>query len=88
VAIDRDPEPVRRFLQGKDWPMTVLHASGTPPAFTTPEGAIPTTFLIAPDGRIAASAVGSADWDDPSVVAFLERLAGAKVPQAASSAPP
>jgi thiol-disulfide isomerase/thioredoxin len=79
VAVDQDRAVVRRFLQGKDWPMTFLHAPEVPPAFTTPEGAIPTTFLIAPDGLIAASAVGGADWDDPSVVAFLERLAGAAV---------
>jgi thiol-disulfide isomerase/thioredoxin len=75
VAIDDDRETVRQFVQGKDWPMTVLHAKATPPAFTTPEGAIPTTFVVAPDGRIAASAVGGADWNDPSVVAFLERTA-------------
>src|SRR5690242_8826978 len=83
VSIDRDLETVRRYLQGKDLPMTVLHAADLPPSFTT--GAIPATFLIAADGRIAASAVGGAEWDDPSVVQFLERLASAKPEPAAET---
>jgi thiol-disulfide isomerase/thioredoxin len=75
VSIDQQPQTVRRYIQGKDWPMTVLHATGTPGAFST--DGIPATFLIAPDGRIAASYLGGADWDDPTVVAFIERLASA-----------
>jgi len=73
VSVDQDPDSVRRYVQGKDWPMTVLHATDLPVAFRT-GNAIPSTFLIAPDGRIAASYVGGAEWDDPSVVAFIERL--------------
>jgi thiol-disulfide isomerase/thioredoxin len=73
VSTDDDPETVRRFLRGKDWPMTILHATGLPEVFTT-QG-IPATFLIAPDGHVAASSVGSAAWDDPSVVTFLRQLA-------------
>lgn len=72
VAIDQDPETVRRFLRGKDLPMTVLHAEDRPDVFTT--RGIPATFIISPDGRIAASTLGSAEWDDPSVVEFLGRL--------------
>jgi thiol-disulfide isomerase/thioredoxin len=85
VSVDQDPETVRRYVQGKDWPMTVLHAAGLPPAFTT--DGIPATFLIAPDGRIAASAVGDAEWDDPTVVAFLERLAHAEPEPEPEAAP-
>ena len=86
VSIDDDPESVRRFLKGKDWPMTFLHTSRLAPAFTT-EG-IPATFVIAPDGQIAASAVGGADWDDRSVVAFLERIASPKPEPAPTSDAP
>ena len=39
---------------------------------------IPSTFIIAPDGRIAASEIGSADWDDPHVKTFLEKLAAGR----------
>jgi hypothetical protein len=31
--------------------------------------------LISPDGRIAATKVGAADWNEPGVVTFLEKLA-------------
>lgn len=77
VAIDPDVETVRRFLRGRDWPMTFLQADATdvPPAFTAEGGGIPATYLIAPDGRIVASAVGSAHWNDPTVIDILERLA-------------
>ena len=74
VSTDDDAATVKRFLEtrGKGWPMTVLRATNLPPVFLT-EG-IPATFLIAPDGRVAASQVGSSDWNDPKVVAFLKGL--------------
>lgn len=75
VSTDESAEAVRSFLKGKNWPMTVLMASDLPPQFAT-EG-IPATFVIAPDGRIVVSEVGSAQWDDPSVVDFLADLAKA-----------
>ncbi len=77
VSTDESPEVLRRFVRDKKWPMTVLRATELPDVFLT-EG-IPATFLIAPDGRIAASEVGAARWDDPSVVKFLERLASPAV---------
>jgi thiol-disulfide isomerase/thioredoxin len=73
VAIDDSPATVRDFVSGKGWPMTILHATSLPDIFNT-EG-LPATFLIDPDGRIAADAVGGAGWDDPTVVEFLEKLA-------------
>jgi len=39
-----------------------------------------TTFLIAPDGRIAAFVEGAAEWDAPEVVGFLEKLAASARP--------
>jgi thiol-disulfide isomerase/thioredoxin len=82
VSIDEDADDPRAFLQGqgKDWPMTFLHAGpqGLPIAFTAPGDGMPATYLIAPDGRIAASTVGGANWADHSVVDFLENLASEK----------
>jgi thiol-disulfide isomerase/thioredoxin len=72
VATDDSPGTVKDFLRGKSWPMTILHASEVPPVFVT-EG-IPATFLIAPDGRVVASVIGSEKWDEPSVVEFLRKL--------------
>lgn len=73
VSTDDSAGVVKQFLAGKNWPMTILRATELPPAFAT-EG-IPATFLIAPNGRVAASQIGSTDWNEPKVVAFLEKLA-------------
>jgi peroxiredoxin len=37
--------------------------------------AIPTTFIISPEGKIVAKQEGMADYDTPEVVAFLQKLA-------------
>jgi thiol-disulfide isomerase/thioredoxin len=73
VSTDDSSQRVRQFIQGKDWRMKFLRAERLPQVFMT-EG-IPSTFIIAPDGRIAATEIGSADWDDPHVKTFLEKLA-------------
>ena len=75
VSTDESAEGLRQFMKtrGKDWPMTVLRATSIPPVFQT-EG-IPATFLIGPDGKIASFEMGAAQWDDPSVVYFLQKMA-------------
>jgi hypothetical protein len=54
--------------------MQFFRAEGIPPVFAT--DGIPATFIIAPDGTIAAKQIGSSRWDSPEVIAFLEKLAG------------
>jgi hypothetical protein len=78
VSVDDSPEMVRRFLEGRSWSMSFLRAEQLPLMFHT-EG-IPATFLIAPDGRIAAFVEGAAEWDAPEVVGFLEKLAASARP--------
>jgi thiol-disulfide isomerase/thioredoxin len=73
ASTDDSAETVKRFLAGKDWPMTVLRATDLPPVFTT-EG-IPATFIIGPDGKVARSEIGSTNWNHPEVIGFLQRLA-------------
>jgi len=73
VSTDESSGVVRRFLEGRDWSMTFLRADKLPPVFATE--AIPATFVIAADGRIAASEVGAVDWHEPRIVSFLEKLA-------------
>lgn len=85
ASTDESAERVQNFLREKRWSMTVLRATALPEVFLT-EG-IPATFLIAPDGRIAASEVGAAQWDDPAVVDFLERLARQARPSAPAATP-
>jgi thiol-disulfide isomerase/thioredoxin len=72
ISTDESSAAVRRFIAGKNWSMTLLRADKLPNVYYT-EG-IPATFLIAADGRIAASEVGSADWSEEHVVEFLEKL--------------
>jgi thiol-disulfide isomerase/thioredoxin len=73
VSIDDSTDAVRHFLRGKTWTMTFLRADKLPGVFLT--DGIPATFLIAPDGRIVAVEVGSAQWDVPRVVDYLAKLA-------------
>jgi thiol-disulfide isomerase/thioredoxin len=75
VATDDKAQTVTQFLSGKDWPMTFLRAESIPPVLYS--DGIPATFLIGADGKIAALQIGSVEWDDPKVVAFLEKLASA-----------
>jgi thiol-disulfide isomerase/thioredoxin len=76
VSTDDDAQTVRRFLEGKDMKMTFLRVQDgkIPPVFRS--DAIPITFLIAADGRIAASELGSTDWHEAEVVDLLQKLAG------------
>jgi hypothetical protein len=78
VSTDGDVKVVRDFLKSRKLGMTFLKVKDgkVPPVFLS--DGIPATFLIAPDGRIAASQVGSADWHEENVVQFLEKLAAGK----------
>jgi thiol-disulfide isomerase/thioredoxin len=73
VSTDESTETVREFVKGKNWSMTILRAAKIPAVFRS-EG-IPATFVIAPDGRIAAFEIGAADWNQAQVSEFLEKLA-------------
>jgi thiol-disulfide isomerase/thioredoxin len=83
VSIE-EPETIRAFAAAKRLKVPFYHSPIDPPEPFVSD-AIPATFLIAPGGRIAAAQLGSAQWDDPSVVEFLERL-GART--AGPSGPP
>ena len=72
VSVDESAAAPFDFARGKPWEMTILRATSIPPVFQA-EG-IPATFLIAPDGRIVSSFLGSARWDDPTVIEFLAGL--------------
>jgi thiol-disulfide isomerase/thioredoxin len=96
LAVSTEPTAtVRRFRDGKSSSaLVVLTAADLPEVFLT--DGIPATFVVAPDGRVVAAEVGAAAWDDPAVIAFIERLAAAPRPpntgssgaSPAASAPP
>jgi thiol-disulfide isomerase/thioredoxin len=79
VSMDASTEMVREYVENKGWPMTVLRADNVPPAYYS--DGIPATFVIAPDGRIAAFEVGAADWSEPHVLEFLEKLSAPTPPR-------
>jgi thiol-disulfide isomerase/thioredoxin len=73
ASVDDSTDTVREFVAGKGWPMTILRATDVPQAFAT--RGIPATFIIAPDGRVVLSEIGSQDWDTPENIARLASLA-------------
>ncbi|MDG3006460.1 TlpA family protein disulfide reductase [Paludisphaera mucosa] len=85
IATDDEVQDVKRFVAGKGWPMTILHARALPPVFLT--DGIPATFFVSPDGRLAYSRVGSSEWDAPEVVKKLRDMAATRV-KADVAAPP
>ncbi len=72
VSVDDTTDLVRSFLKGRSWKMDFFRSQEIPRVFQT--AGIPATFIIGPDGRIAASEVGSASWDSPETIAMLEKL--------------
>ena len=80
VLISDEPaETIQAFARRKslDLPFYHVDARELPSVFDS-EG-IPATFLIAPDGRVAVRQIGSAQWDDPSVIDYLEGLSRTSV---------
>jgi thiol-disulfide isomerase/thioredoxin len=72
VATDESQATLQEFVKDKPWKMTILRATSLPPAFET--DTIPATFLIAPNGQIVCTEAGAAQWDDPTVIEFLEKI--------------
>ncbi|MER2996607.1 TlpA family protein disulfide reductase [Pontibacter populi] len=67
-------EKVKKFIGKKNYTFPVyMPASQFPQEFYS--NAIPTTFIISPEGKIVAKQEGMADYDTPEVVEFLQKLA-------------
>ncbi len=67
-------DKVRKFIQKKGYTFPVyLPASPIPQEFDSP--AIPTTFIISPDGKIVAKQEGMAKYDTKEVREFLQSMA-------------
>lgn len=83
VSVDDSIDAPRQFVKGKDWPMTVLHASSLPPMFLT-EG-IPATFILSPEGDLVSTTLGGREWDAENVISELEKLVA--IPPKTAKAP-
>jgi thiol-disulfide isomerase/thioredoxin len=74
VCVSPEAGPtVNSFIQEKGFTVPVFTLSGDPPPVFKVEG-YPSTFIVAPDGRIAFNLTGTAIWDDDSSVRFIKRL--------------
>ena len=61
---------LKKFLQAKQYSFPVFSAdTPSPPELNAV--ALPSTFIIDPDGNILLKHVGGADWSHESVIAFL-----------------
>ncbi len=73
IARDRDFELSKAFVKRKGYEVPIYYALGPLPDQLSSNG-IPATFVIAPDGRLAFSHTGMADYDHPDIEKFLRNL--------------
>jgi thiol-disulfide isomerase/thioredoxin len=73
ITPDR-PSAARRFLRRRGLTVPAyIEARRTPAAFAL--RALPTTYIVAPNGDIVLQHLGAAKWNTPEVRAFLRALA-------------
>jgi thiol-disulfide isomerase/thioredoxin len=73
LVSDEKPATVRQYLADEDYTMPVyVDAGPRPERFRVP--AIPTTFIIDPQGRIVFQHTGLANWNADDVHRFLDRV--------------
>lgn len=73
ISLDDDFSKAKRFIEKKGYSFPVYKTRSHIPAPLRSQS-IPTTFIIAPNGIIAASHKGMADYDNTKVKEFLEGL--------------
>ena len=67
---NENAEALKAFFKGKEYSFPVFYADiPTQPELNAI--ALPTTFIISPEGKILLKHVGGADWAHDSVIAFL-----------------
>ncbi|MFD2516138.1 TlpA family protein disulfide reductase [Pontibacter locisalis] len=74
LSVDEDGmKKVKKYIDKKGYSFPVyLPASQFPQEFYS--NAIPTTFIISPEGKIVAKQEGMADYNTPEVVEFLQGM--------------
>lgn len=70
---DEAPEKLHKFMSKNDYDFPVYIAKGSAPEKLN-SNSLPTTYVIAKDGRIIMEKVGAADWDSEAVHHTLNRL--------------
>ena len=70
-----DAHAIRSFLSNHEYSFPVYRCEEDPPDFDT--DGIPTTFVLSPSREILLKHIGSADWADDTVIAFIQGVLGA-----------
>jgi thiol-disulfide isomerase/thioredoxin len=71
VCISQEDETtLRKFVEAKNYSLPVFRTASDLPSELNAQ-ALPTTFILSPEGRILLKHLGGADWSHESVVAFL-----------------
>ena len=75
VAVsNEDPEVVRGFLEEHPYPFKILLDPGDTLALRLKVTALPTTFIVDRQGRIALHQIGSYSWDSPAMIEQFQPL--------------
>jgi len=74
VNVGEDARVARRFAERADIGFTVLIDGDGKTAHAWGTRALPTTFIVGPDGRVRYSHVGARDWSDERVRETIEGL--------------
>jgi thiol-disulfide isomerase/thioredoxin len=84
---DETAEKIRtkQNVEGLPAPVFTYDEANLPAIYKTT--GIPATFIISSEGKIVFSHVGSARWDDASVLSFLSDLAGKGAPRSVIPSP-
>ena len=75
LSVDRpeDIDKIKSYVRDKEFTFPVFTPAGTLPNLLQVTS-IPTTFVIAPDGKVASSESGASNYDTPEFRKFLESL--------------
>ena len=74
VSLDANPNRARALLKRKGYSLPVFFPAAPLPA-PFASSSIPYTVILTPDGQVAASHAGMADYDTPAFRQALEQLA-------------
>lgn len=74
ISTDRNVDKLRKFIERKDIKLPVYRVAGViPEVFHSPS--IPTTYVVAPGGKIVSKKVGMANYDRKKFLKFLNKHA-------------
>lgn len=77
LSVDKQKEKATKFIDRKDYEFPVYFpVEGLPEDFLS--RAIPTTFVLGPDGSIVLRHEGMANYDTSEFLEFLEKTSGVK----------